>query len=195
MKKAAIWAALALGALAALGGAGVASSQDDILKHRIDDPKKDGWSTFGKAQKTSMAQSEGVPGGRAMRVKVNGPSANPWDVAAEYSIGAPIKSGDVVLFAFWARAEAPPEGEQAAKVNVRIQQVDAPYTGVAELGDLRIGPEWKMYYAAGKSPVDLGPKKAKASVQLALARQTVEFGPAFVLDFGPNQDLNKLPKN
>lgn len=193
MKKALITAAVV--AVCATTLAGAASAQDDILKHRIDDPQKDHWSTVGADQKTTVAKSQGVPGDLAYRVKVNAAGADPWSTAAVYSVAGAVKKGDVVLFAFWARAEKPPQGAETADVNVRVQQNAAPYTGVAEAYGLKVGPEWKMYYVSAKSPVDVGPGQGSAQVHLGKAKQTVDLGPALVLDLGPDYPMAKLPKN
>ncbi|WP_165842772.1 carbohydrate binding domain-containing protein [Phenylobacterium deserti] len=196
MRQAKILAAIVLGLAAGAGLAtGAFARQDDILKNRIDDPKKDHWTTQGTEQKTSVAKSDGVPGGFAYRVKVNTAGPNDWSTAASTTIAGPIKKGDVVLFAFWARAEKPPKGAEAVRVNARVQQSAAPYTGVVEAFDVPIGPEWKMYFASGKSPIDLGAGQANAAVHLGKAVQTVDLGPSMVLDFGPDYPLAKLPKN
>jgi hypothetical protein len=178
-------------AAAAIGaGAVAAQTADDLAKQRITDPAKDQWQIQGKEQKASIVAAEGVPGGAAIRVRVNRAGKNPWDVQAQSSISGPIKKGDVVLFAFWARADGAP-----AKINARVQQVAAPYTGVAEGSGLTITPEWKMHYVSGKSPLDLSPGAASAAVHLGIAKQTVELGPHMVLDFGPDYDMSRLPKN
>ena len=190
---------VAAAALALMGAAslpsGAAARQDDILKNRIDDPKKDHWITQGEQQKTSVAKSEGVPGGLAYRVRVNAAGPSDWSTAASTTITGPIKKGDVVLFAFWARAEKPPKGAETVRVNARIQQTAAPYTGIAEAYDVTIGPEWKMYFASGKSTLDLAAGQANAAVHLGKAAQTVDLRPSMVLDFGPDYPVAKLPKN
>lgn len=169
-----------------------AAQDDDILKKRISDPVKDVWQTQGKWQKTSSAvKSEGVPGGYAYRVQVYRPDEKPWEVAAQAPISGAMKQGDVVLLGFWARAQEPAEGV----VNARIQQSAEPYAAIAEVGGLKIGPEWKMYYVSGKSPMTLGPGQGNVSVHLASARQTIDLGPFTVLDLGPDYDVRRLPKN
>ena len=179
---------LAAGAVAV--GAAAAQTADDLAKRRITDPAKDQWKVQGKEHKASIVQSKGVPGDAAIRVRVNRAGRNPWDVQAQSSISGPIKKGDVVLFAFWARADGAP-----AKINARVQQIAAPYTGVAEASGLTITPEWKMHYASGKSPLDLSPGAASAALHLAMAKQTIELGPHMVLNFGPDYDMSRLPKN
>lgn len=178
-------AALAFGlAVASAGGA-----QDDVLKHRIDNPEKDVWATQGKEQTTKVVKSAGVPGDYAMQVKVKAPGRNPWDVAAQSPISGAIKKDDVVLFAVWLRAADGP-----GEVNLRVQQSDAPYQAIAETA-LTLKPEWTMVYVSGRSPLELAPGKASVAVHLAKAKQTVEIGPSMVLDFGPTYDMAKLPKN
>jgi hypothetical protein len=170
------------------------AQQDDVLNKRINDPAKDQFRIQGKEQKTSVAKSEGVPGGYALRVKVNTDGPNPWAVAAQAPVSGAIKKGDVVLLALWARVEEPAAGKQAGDFNVRIQQSAAPYAAVGETA-LQVGPDWKMYYVSGRSNLDLGPGLSAVAVHLAKARQTVELGPFTLLNFGPDYDMSKLPKN
>ena len=179
-------------AAAVMAGVGTVTAQtaDDLAQRRITDPVKDQWNIQGKEQKASIIEAKGVPGDAAIRVRVNRAGKNPWDVQAQSSISGAIKKGDVVLFAFWARADGAP-----AKVNARVQQVAAPYTGVAEGAGLTIAPEWKMHTVSGRSPLDLAPGAASAAVHLGMAKQTVELGPHMVLNFGPDYDMSRLPKN
>ena len=46
-----------------------------------------------------------VQGGKALRIVVRSKGANPWDAAVQTAITQPVKAGDELLFAFWARLE------------------------------------------------------------------------------------------
>jgi hypothetical protein len=51
-------------------------------------------------------------------------------------------------------------------------------------GPAEIGPEWKDFKVEGVSNGVYGPNELKVTIQLATAKQTVDFGPIVVLDTG-----------
>jgi len=124
-----------------------------------------------------------VQGGKALRIVVRGKGANPWDVAVQTVIGQPVKAGDELLLAFWARLE---EGEGGATTTVlpyRTQMSAAPYTAIFT-GTAEVGPDWKLHEARGKVTADQAAGTLNASIHLATAVQTVELGPIFVVNLG-----------
>ena len=125
-----------------------------------------------------------VQGGKALRVVVRGKGANPWDVAVETALTKPVKAGDQLLFAFWARLE---KGEGGATTTTLpfngVQLSAAPYTTLFA-GPGEIGPEWKMIEVRGKADADHAAGTLKATIHLATAAQTVDLGPIFVVNLG-----------
>src|SRR6186713_871819 len=72
-----------------------------------------------------------VQGGKALRVVVRGKGANPWDVAVESAIAQPVKAGDQLLLAFWARLEKGEGGATATTLPYNTVQLSAaPYTAL-----------------------------------------------------------------
>jgi hypothetical protein len=125
-----------------------------------------------------------VQGGKALRVVVRGKGANPWDVAVETAITKPVKAGDQLLFAFWARLEKGEGGATAAMLPYNAIQVSAaPYTTLFT-GSAEIGPEWKLLEVRGKADADHAAGTLKATIHLATAAQTVDLGPIFVVNLG-----------
>ena len=126
-----------------------------------------------------------VQGGKALRVVVRSKGANPWDVAVETPITKPVKAGDQILFAFWARLE---KGEGGAATTTlpynAVQQTAAPYTALFT-GPAEIGPEWKLLEVRGKADADHAAGTLNATIHLAAAAQTVDLGPIFVVNLGP----------
>jgi hypothetical protein len=51
-------------------------------------------------------------------------------------------------------------------------------------GPAVIGPEWKDFEVHGVSDANYRPGDIKVTIQLATAKQTVDFGPIVVLDKG-----------
>ncbi|KQW83915.1 hypothetical protein [Brevundimonas sp. Root1279] len=151
------------------------------------------WNVYGPNQTSTIVDST-VQGGHAFRVDVTAPGANPWDVGVGSVSTKPIKSGDVLLLAVWLRAERLPAGAQTGKVNIRMQGNAAPYP---DMGGAAVQPtgEWKLYFADGIATRDYAPGEMGATVQLAGAAQTVDLGPVFILDMGPDYDRTTLPRN
>jgi hypothetical protein len=125
-----------------------------------------------------------VQGGKALRVVVRGKGANPWDVAVETALTKPVKAGDQLLFAFWARLEKGEGGATTTTLPYNAVQVSAaPYTTLFT-GPAEIGPEWKMDEVRGKADADHAAGTLKATIHLATAAQTVDLGPIFVVNLG-----------
>ncbi|MBO9543124.1 hypothetical protein [Caulobacter sp.] len=194
MKTKILYFALAVVALA-LGAAssGFAQSGDgDILQKAINKPSAN-WQVYGPDQKTSPVKDKTVAGGGGMKVEVQKASANPWEVGAQQPITGKVSKNDVILIAFWAKAEAVDGGAAEANLSaVRVQQPAAPYDAAVQ-GSAKIsGAEWKMYTVPGRASMDIPAGGANVSLHLGSAKQTVFLGPVFVLDFGPDYDLKKL---
>lgn len=131
-----------------------------------------------------LRDDPGVQGGKALRVVVRGKGTNPWDVAVESALTQPVKAGDQLLLAFWARLE---KGEGGATTTTlpynAVQLSAAPYTALFS-GPAEVGPEWKLHEIRGKADADRAAGTLKATIHLATAAQTVELGPIFVVNLG-----------
>lgn len=125
-----------------------------------------------------------VQGGKALRVPVRRKGANPWDVSVTTTINQPVKAGDQLLFAFWARLE---EGEGGATTATlpgnMVQQSVAPWSWVLG-GPVEVGPEWKLHELRGKADKDYPAGTLHATIHLANAQQTVDLGPLIVVNLG-----------
>ncbi len=164
----------------------------NILDKAINQPGTN-WQVYGATQKSRMGKTEGVPGNQAMRVEVSAKGANAWDVGAMSPIQKPIGAGDAVLVAVYMRAPALKPGETTDIAFVGATNTVEPYEPIAAAPAV-VGREWKLYYASGKSPRAFAANTARVAVHLAGAKQVIELGPVFVLDFGPDYDLAKMPK-
>jgi len=169
------------------------SGSADALKNMINSPSADSWTGYGAG--FALHDDPAVQAGKAMRVTIAKKGSNPYDSAAWDPIVKPVSKGDVILVAYWARAEEPPTGSETVSVpNVTVGLSKAPYTSFGE-GAATITRKWTMYYASGVADADYKPGKLVVSVQLGSDAQVVDLGPVFVLDFGPDYDRTKLPHN
>lgn len=179
-----------------LGPALAADAQgNSILDKLVNVPSATSWKAQGLSQWPEEIKDPSVTAGVALRFPIKEKGANPWSVAASVPVTKLVKKGDVILFAFWARAEVPLEGTQTGSIpSIRIEEVKAPYTPIAQ-DSATITTKWAMYYASGVAGKDYTPGSLKATVHLAAGKQTIDLGPVFVLDFGPGYDMAKLPHN
>jgi len=131
-----------------------------------------------------LRDDPGVQGGKALRIVVRERGANPWDVAVESTITQPVRAGDELLLVFWARLEKGEDGAVAATLPYNAVQLSAePYTALFS-GPAEAGAEWKLHEVRGKAAADHAAGTLKATIHLATAAQTVEFGPIFVVNLG-----------
>ncbi len=168
------------GALAAMPVA-PGAAQDDLSTRIINDPGNP--AVVGASPR--LREDPAVQGGTALRIAVRRKGANPWDVAVETAIDEPVKAGDSLLFAFWARLEKGTDGANAATLPFNAVQLSAaPYTALfAE--PVEVGPEWKLHEVRGKAERDQPAGSLKATIHLATGEQTVDLGPLIVVNLGP----------
>jgi len=156
-----------------------AAAQDDlVIINNPAEPQVNGTNP-------RLRDDPAVQGGKAMRVQVRRRGANPWDVAVESAINQPIKAGDSLLFAFWARLEKGEGGAASATLPYNaVQLTAAPYSTVFA-SPIEVGPEWKLHEVRGEADKDYAAGTLKATIHLATAEQTVDLGPLIVVNLGP----------
>lgn len=170
-----------------------AQRQGSMLEKAVNTVHVTSWNVYG-AHQTHETITSTVQGGHAVRVDVTAAGGASWDVSAGSVTTKPVKAGDVLLLAVWMRAERPPEGAEAGTAVIRLQGVAAPYPDVVTT---RVAPtgEWKLHFANAVADRDWAPGEMAATVQLAGASQTVDLGPVFIFDMGPDYDRSTLPTN
>lgn len=172
---------LAMFALAAMAFG--ASAEEDVLKKAINNPAVSGYQIFGAAQTNSEVSDATVQGGKARRVVVSAGSDQPWTAAAQMPIKGKIAKGDQIVAAVWLKATETENGALGT-VTLRLQQSSAPYTGMVQK-TIKIKPTWDLYAIDTVAASDYPKDTANLAVQLAHAKQTIDIGPAFILNMGP----------
>jgi len=170
--------------LMTIAGLSAAAAQDagGIENKIINNPSVRGLSIQGLNTQPKPRKDAKVQGGEILRIAVPGKGANPWAIAASTPINQPVKAGDALVLAFWARLEQGPDGASTAILPYNaVQQSSAPCTALFH-GSVEIGPEWTMHEVRGKADKDYPAGALNVSIHLATAKQTVDLGPAFVLD-------------
>jgi hypothetical protein len=155
-----------------------ALAQDDISKQIVNNPSAPDVS----GAKASLIDDPRVEGGKALRLQVPKKGANPWDSSVGGAINKPIAKGDHLILHFSARLEKGENGAVTATLPYNaIQLAAAPYSTLVQ-GSGEIGPDWKVFNVEGTSDGAYAPGQLKVTIQLATAKQTVDFGPIVVLD-------------
>ena len=157
---------------------------DDLLNKIINRPPVTAWRIDGISGKPKIITDPAVQYGKAVRIDVPGKGENPWSIAAANSIDKPVKAGDNLILAFWARLEKGENGATAATLPYNaIQMAGEPYTALFS-GPATIGTNWKMVEIKGKADKAYAGGQLNVSIHLATAKQVVDLGPVFVLDMG-----------
>jgi hypothetical protein len=175
-----------LAVLGATAGAAAAApaAEDDIASKVISIPAPAAFRVDGLSAKPQVRNDPKVQGGKSLRVVV--PAANPeaWRISLAVPINKPVRKGDKLVLAFWSRLEAGENGAKTAVLPFNAVQVNAPPWTPVISGQMTIGPEWKMSEIDGVADKDYAAGQLGVSMHLASAKQTIDFGPVFVLDLG-----------
>lgn len=171
---------LVAAALLATLSAGATAAQDDLASKIVNDP--------GNPQVTgaraALRADPAVQGGKALRIDVARKGQNPWDAAVGGPVVKPVRAGDNLVLVFSARLEKGENGATTATLPyAAVQLAAAPYTTLFS-GSNPIGPDWKSIQVTGKADKDYPANALKVTIQLATAKQTVDFGPIVLLDMG-----------
>ena len=137
------------------------------------------WNVYGPSQTHKGVRDKKVQGGGAMRVTLAAKPANAWDAGASNPIEKPIRKGDKLMLAVWARLES---GDPAASTEIAaaIQRSSAPYAPIVS-GRLTLTPEWRLVHIQGVAEADISAGGANIALSLGTAAHVVDLGPAFVL--------------
>jgi len=156
-----------------------AQNTSDLAQHIINEPS----APKVNGADARLRDDARVQGGKALRIAVARKGANPWDVSIGGPINKPVKAGDILVLAYWVRLEKGETGSTATLPYSAIQVSSAPYSTVIN-GSAEIGPEWKLVQIKGKADRDYAAGTLGVTVQMATARQTIDFGPIVALDLG-----------
>ncbi len=173
---------LTIAAMAIAGGA-AAQDAETLMKYLINAPGTS-YTVFGPNQSTRSIKDEGVSGGRAVRVTVSAKGPEVYTVGATVPIAKPIKKGDRMMVAFWARAPKLQEGETTPVAFYGVAQSITPYAPVVG-GAAQITNAWKLHQVRGDAAMDVPVGQSTIVFHLSAEKAVIDLGPAFALDFGP----------
>jgi hypothetical protein len=153
------------------------AAAQDYSASALNTPDASALGSYGA--QTSIVDDAKVPGGKALRVQAD-KGTNPWDAAVMSAVKQPIKAGDPLVLAFWARLVSGENGATSATLPwASLSLGSAPWTPVFG-GPVTIGQEWKLVEVHGTADKDYAPGTLSVGVQVATAKQTIDFGPLYV---------------
>ena len=167
--------------LAAIAFCSVPASAQDYSAGALNNPDAASLNSFGA--QVNLVDDPKVPGGKALHV-IATKGANSWDAAVLTQLRQPVKAGDPLVFAFWARLVSGEGGATSAILPWNSVSLGSPPWTQVFGGPVTIGPEWKRYEVRGTADKDYAAGTLNAGVQVANANQTIEFGPMYVAKSG-----------
>ncbi len=174
----------ALAAAALMIGGPVAAQDDDITSRIINAPTPGSFKVHGLKAAPKPRTDATVQGGKALRVNVPGADPKPYAVSLADPIVKPVKAGDKLVLAFWARLEKSDTGAATARIaGAQVQLATEPYTVVFGQG-VDVGPEWKMHEIQGTADKDYAADTLNVSMHLSTGKHTLDLGPIFLLNMG-----------
>lgn len=177
---AAIAAALLLPLAAPQSGA--AQQAGPSMADRLaNDPRVEALIPYGQAIAPVPRGDKGVQFGKMLRFKLNG-SPDFAHIGIVSPTLKPVKKGDKIVIAFWARA-TDTDGGLPGKIG-RVQLEATPVVRTIFEKTFEIGPEWKMYQFSGTADADYKPRALNAALHIDSVRQTLDIGPVFIFDYG-----------
>lgn len=121
--------------------------------------------------------------GKAIRIDTPG-GGNVWTVGVNSVLMKPVKRGDKIMVAYYARLEKGAAGATTTQIAAgQIQLAAAPYTALfGKPCDLTT--EWKLCTAVGHADRDYGKGELAAALHVNTAKQTLDIGALAVLNYG-----------
>lgn len=145
---------------------------------------------LGTAKWTDIADG---PAAKAWRVEIKEPGVREWSAKVEMAVDGDIRSGDVLLLAFYARGTAASPAEQAGGGVVVEQKISPTYLKLG-VGSFVVSSEWKPMYVPFQAGVESVSNLTALSFTLAGRKQTVEIADVRLLNYGRDFAITNLPR-
>ena len=160
-----------------------APSAEAIFAQRlVNDPRAEALRPYGSPIPPEVRSDKTVQFDKALRVPISSAATDFWRVGVTTPSLKPVKEGDRIVVAFWARAQRTQDGVPGKICRVQLESTPAVRT-IFEQG-FDVTPEWKMYKLTGKADRSYAVGGINAAFHLACAKQTIDLGPVFILDYG-----------
>lgn len=161
--------------------AAATAQQGTMADRLLNDPRVESLRPYGQRIPPEVRSDKEVQFGKALRVRLQG-HRDFGRIGVTTPTVKPVKKGDRIVIAFWARASGTENGAPG-KIG-RVQLEATPVIRAIFEGSFDIGPDWKMYQLKGVADQDYAPGALNAALHLDAAKQVLEIGPVFVFNYG-----------
>ena len=169
-------------AVVALASATASAQEAGGLAERLlNDPRVEALRPYGQRILPEVRTDKSVQFGKALRVRLKGDKEF-WRIGVTTPVLKPVKKGDRIVIAFWAKASGTEDGAPGRIGRVQLEATPVIRTIFEQA--FEIGPEWKMYQLEGVADRDYAPEALNAALHLDAAKQVLDLGPLFVLNYG-----------
>lgn len=160
-----------------------AAAQDapSMADRLSNDPRVDSLNVYGLRTPPDVRTDKTVQFGKSVRIALDG-HPDYWRIGITTPLLKPVKKGDRIVIAFWARAEKTKDGAPGKIGRVQLEATPIIRTIFEQPFD--VGPTWKMYQLKGVSDRDYKPGELNAAMHLDAAKQILDVGPLFVFNYG-----------
>ena len=161
-----------------------AAAQDgaaSVAERLVNDPRVEALRPYGQPIPPVVRADKDVQFGKALRVRLKGDKEF-WRIGVTTPLLKPVRKGDLIVIAFWARASGTENGAPGRIGRVQLEATPVIRTIFEQAFD--VGPEWKMYTLKGVADRDYAPHALNAAMHLDAAKQVLDLGPLFVLNYG-----------
>ena len=130
------------------------------------------FQAYGLTPPPKLVSDKAVQGGKALRVPLTG-AGDPWSVGVNIPLIKPVKAGDKLVVAFYARlnkSDAP-----TAKINAQVQLSSAPYTAIAGK-PFDVPAQWTLFTVKAVADKDYAKGTLTAAFHINTGKQTIGLG-------------------
>ena len=158
-----------------------AQASPSMADRLANDPRVDSLNVYGLRLAPDIRIDKSVQFGKSVRIPLDG-HPDFWRIGITTPLVKPVRKGDRIVIAFWARAERTQNGAPGKIGRVQLEATPVIRTIFEQAFD--IGPDWKMYQLKGVSDRDYKPGELNAAMHLDSAKQILDVGPLFVFNYG-----------
>jgi hypothetical protein len=159
-------------------GAQAAPSMADRL---MNDPRVEALRPYGLPIAPSPRTDKDVQFGKMLRIPLKG-HADFARIGVTAPTLKPVKKGDRIVIAFWARARETQDGKPGRIGRAQLEATPVIRAVFEQAFD--IGPDWKMYQLKGTADADYAPGALNAALHIDAAKQVLDLGPLFIFNYG-----------
>lgn len=167
--------------LAVVPVAAAGQTAPSMAERLANDPRVEALRPYGLPIAPTPRDAKDVQFGKMLRIPLKG-HTDFGRIGVTTPTLKPVKAGDRIVIAFWARATETDGGKPGRIGRVQLEATPVIRTIFEQAFD--IGPEWKMYQLKGVADRDYQPGQLNAALHVDAAKQVLDLGPLFIFNYG-----------